>query len=201
MNEKKLRKSADKKLRTKDLIYAGAFGAIYLVLTMIIVLGSAMIPILYILSPLIVGAVCGSVYMLCVVKVHKFGSALILGILFSLVCCSASVPGLVAAIVCALLAELIIFLGKYKSKCMYLISFVVFNLNMACPFMMLIYAKEAFLDRAASYYGDAYRESLSSLMPDWIFLGLVALAIAGGILGSAIAGKLSKKHFEKAGVV
>lgn len=191
---------ADKKLQTKDLIFAGAFGAIYLVLTMIVVLGSAMVPILYVLSPLIVGAVCGSVYMLCTVKVRKFGAALILGVLFALVCCSSSVPGLIAAIACALVAELIIMLGKYKSRKMYMLSFVVFNVNMACPFMLLLYAKDMFLTRASSYYGDAYRESLSALLPDGMFFGLVALALVGGVIGAAIAGKLSKKHFEKAGI-
>lgn len=193
--------AVDKKLRTKDLIYAGAFGAIYLVLTMLIVLGSAMVPILYVLSPLIVGVVCGSVYMLCTVKVHKFGAALIMGVLFSLVCCSSSIPGLIAAIVCALLAEAIIWLGKYKSKKMYMLSFVVFNINMACPFVLLLYAKDVFLNRASSYYGDVYRDSLSNLLPDGMFFGLVALAVVGGIIGAVLASKLSKKHFEKAGVV
>lgn len=54
----------DKKLRTKELIYAGAFGALYIVLMLVIVLGTSMIPILYILAPITVGLVCGTVYML-----------------------------------------------------------------------------------------------------------------------------------------
>ena len=78
----------DKKLRTKELIYAGAFGALYIVLMLIIVLGTSMIPILYILAPISVGLVCGTVYMLCVLKVRKFGAALILGVLFALTACS-----------------------------------------------------------------------------------------------------------------
>ena len=43
-------KTTDRKMRTRDLIYAGAFGAIYLVLMLIIVMGSGAIPILYLLS-------------------------------------------------------------------------------------------------------------------------------------------------------
>ena len=34
---------SDKKMRTKDLIYAGAFGALYIVLMLIIVMGSSAI--------------------------------------------------------------------------------------------------------------------------------------------------------------
>ena len=71
---------SDKKLRTKDLIYAGAFGAVYIVLMLIVVLGTSAIPVLYILAPFTVGVVCATVYELCVLKVHKFGAALILGV-------------------------------------------------------------------------------------------------------------------------
>ena len=73
----------DKQLRTKDLIYAGAFGAVYIVLMLIVVLGTSAIPVLYILAPFTVGVVCATVYELCVLKVHKFGPALILGVLIA----------------------------------------------------------------------------------------------------------------------
>lgn len=116
---------AKNKLKAKDLIFAGAFGAIYLVLMLIIVMGSGMIPILYFLSPLTVGLVCGTVYVLCVLKIRKFGAALILGVLFALVACSnGGFPSIAMGIGAALLAELILFLGKYRSRKMFLLSFV-----------------------------------------------------------------------------
>ena len=43
----------DKKLRTKDLIFAGAFGAIYIVVMLMVVMVCGIVPILYILSPFI----------------------------------------------------------------------------------------------------------------------------------------------------
>ena len=56
---------SDKKMRTKDFIYAGAFGALYIVLMLIIVMGSSAIsPVLYFMAPLTVGLICGTVYML-----------------------------------------------------------------------------------------------------------------------------------------
>ena len=57
---------ADKKMRTRDLIYAGAFGAIYLVVMLAVVMLSGMIPILYLVAPLTVGVVCGTIYEMCV---------------------------------------------------------------------------------------------------------------------------------------
>lgn len=192
----------DKKLRTRDLIYAGAFGAIYLVVMLVIVLGTSAVPVLYLIAPLTVGIVCGTIYEMCVLKVHKFGAALILGVLFALVACGSNIVGLVIAILAALAAELIIKAGNYKSKKMYLASFVAFNINMACPYTMLVYAYDDFMARAAEYYGQAHADGLMAVMPgSYIWFVILGLAILGGILGALIASKLIAKHFEKAGIV
>lgn len=192
---------SDKKMRTRDLIYAGAFGAIYLVVTLILVMGSGMIPVLYIVAPLTVGVVCGTIYEMCVLKVHKFGAALILGILFALVCCSSNIIAFVGALVVAVLAELVIAAGKYKSKKMYLASYAVFNLNMAMPYTMLQFSREEFMQRAAEWYGQAYADGLAAVAPDWVLVIVVGCAILGGIIGALIASKLISKHFAKAGIV
>ena len=76
------------KMMAKDLMYAGAFAAIYIVLMLVIVMGSGIVPILYVISPITVGAVCGTVYMLSVLKVKRFGAALIMGVLFALIACA-----------------------------------------------------------------------------------------------------------------
>lgn len=191
----------DKKMRTKDLIFAGAFGAIYLVLMLIIVMASGIVPVLYIISPLTVGIVCGTVYMLCVLKVHKFGAALILGVLFALVACSSAWQSMLGAVLAALGAELVLYLGKYKSKKMYMLSFVVFNLNMACPFLMLLYARDEFIAIAGSYRGESHAAGLAAVTPSWIYWAILGLAALGGLIGSLLANKLVKKHFEKAGAV
>ena len=187
----------NKKMRTRDLIYAGAFGALYLVVMLIIVMGSAMIPILYLAAPLTVGIVCGTIYEMCVLKVRKFGAALILGVLFALIACTgAGILSFIIAVAAALAAELVIMAGKYKSKTMYLLSFVVFNINMACPFLALQLARDEFLARSVEFYGQAYADSLAAVAPDWVFFMCLGFAIAGGIIGALIASKLIAKHFE-----
>ena len=65
--------NGSKKMSAKELMYVGAFAAIYIVLMLIIVMGSGIVPILYVLSPISVGAVCGTVYMIYVLKVRRFG--------------------------------------------------------------------------------------------------------------------------------
>lgn len=195
--------ASSKKMRTRDLIYAGAFGAIYLVLMLIIVMGCSMVsPILYLAAPLFVGVVCGTVYEMCVLKVRKFGPALILGVLFALVACTSAGPlSLVLAIAFALAAELVIMAGKYQSKMMYLLSFVAFNCNMACPYLMLQLARDEFIGRSVEFYGQAYADSLAAIAPTWVFFLCLGVAILGGVIGAFIADKLISKHFAKAGII
>ena len=187
--------NGSKKMSAKELMYAGAFAAIYIVLMLIIVMGSGIVPILYVLSPISVGAVCGTVYMLCVLKVRRFGAALIM------IACSSNMAGFVMALFTSLLAELVLLLGKYQSKKMYLLSFVVFNLNMACPFSMLLFARKRFFELSVQYQGQSHADALAKLLPEGIYFAIVGFAVLGGIIGAFIANKLIKKHFEKAGVV
>ena len=194
---------SDKKMRTKDLIYAGAFGALYIVLMLIIVMGSSAIsPVLYFMAPLTVGLVCGTVYMLCVLKVHKFGAALVFGAFFTLIACSQSLYAVIFSLGAALTAELILFLGKYQSRKMYLLSFVFFNLNMSAPTMMLLFDYNKFMNLSEQYQGTAYAQTLAKLAFNGkIWYAILGCAVIGGIGGALIAKNLVKKHFEKAGAV
>lgn len=191
---------SDKKMRTKDIIYVGAFGALYIVLMLIIVMGSSAIsPILYFIAPLPVGLICGTVYMLCMLKVHKFGAVLIFGGLFTLITCYRSLYAIILSVVTALTAELILFLGKYKSRNMYLLSFVFFNLNMSAPTVMMLFDFDRFMSLSEKYNGIAYTQSLSKLAFNGkIWYAILGCAITGGISGALIAKNLIKKHFEKA---
>lgn len=189
------------KLKTKDLIYAGAFAAIYVVIMMLVVMTSGMIPVLYLLTPLTVGIICGTIYLLYINKVRKFGAILILAALFGIITGINSLYSVIWSLLMGLIAELIVKAGSYQSKKMFLMSYWVFNLNMIGPFFMLVYAKDTFLKLCAEYYSPEHVEELNRLTPNWIIFGLAGLAVLGGIIGSLIGSALIKKHFEKAGVV
>ena len=70
------------KLTTKDLITAGAFGAIYLVLLTVLSSVLTIVPILFLATPLIAGIILGTVYMLYATKVPRTGAILVLAIAF-----------------------------------------------------------------------------------------------------------------------
>ena len=80
------------KLTTKDLIAAGAFAAIYLVLlTVLAVMVLPIVPVLYLATPLIAGIVLGTVYLLYCVKVPKTGAIFILALLVGAITSMASI--------------------------------------------------------------------------------------------------------------
>lgn len=191
-----------KKRNTKDLILAGAFAALYVVLMLVIVMGSSIIsPVLYILAPLTVGTVTGTVYTLAVLKARSIVPVIVMGGLFLLLASStnpvsAGLTALWTALACAILVT-----GKFKSKRVYNLSFIVYNLTMTAPFAMLAYARETFISMARDILGDAYADSLAAVTPNWIYLGIIGLALAGGVIGALLANKLIAKHFAKAGIV
>lgn len=194
--------TAAKKLKTKDLIVAGAFAALYVVVLMVGVSVLGFIPVLYLIAPLFISIVLGPIYMLYVMKVPKPGAILILAAVVGLI---TSMGGMWFALVWSLalgvVAQLIARAGKYQSKRMYCISYCVFACTNMGPFWALILAKDAFLASCADYYGADYAASIDALTPSWIVFVLIGIAVLGGFLGGALGNRLLRKHFEKAGVV
>ena len=189
------------KLKAKDLIYAGAFAALYIVLVFGIAMVTGIVPIAFILRPVIIGIVCASVYMLYVSKVRKFGAILILGVLVGLVTMSSGIYTLIAAVVFSLIAEFICKSGNYESKSKIKISYWVFNLTMIGPYLILVYAKPQYIAMCETYSGPEYAQAMDRLTPSWIIFVLAALAVIGAMIGTVIASKIMEKHFEKAGLV
>lgn len=93
------------KLTTKDLITAGAFGAIYLVLLTVLSSVLTIVPILFLATPLIAGIILGTVYMLYATKVPRTGAILVLAILVGLITSMATIYPLIFAVVWGLIAN------------------------------------------------------------------------------------------------
>ncbi len=190
------------KLTTKDLITAGAFGAIYLVvLTVLSTIVLPVVPVLFLATPLIAGLILGSVYMLYVTKVPGKGAILILAVLVGLITSMSTIYPLLFAVLWGLIAEVVAGRNGRKSAGALAASYCVFNLTSVGPFFALLVAKDAFLGNVMTYYGADYAETLDALTPNWIFLVLVALALIGGALGGLFGKRILKKHFVKAGII
>lgn len=190
------------KLRTKDLIIAGAFAALYVVVLFITVSAFGLVPILYIMAPFFMAIILGPIYMLYVTKVPKTGAILILAVLVGLVTCVGGMWfALVWSVILGLAAELIARAGKYRLKRLYCISYCLVACTNMGPFWSVVLAKDTFLASCVTYYGEEYAAAVDALTPSWIVLVLLAIALIGSVIGGVLGNRLLKKHFEKAGVV
>lgn len=134
------------KLTTKDLIAAGAFGAIYLViLTVLSSLVLPIVPVLFLATPLIAGIVLGTVYMLYATKVQKKGAILILAVLVGLITSMSTFYPLLFSVIWGILAEVIASRKERKSAGMLAASYVVFNMTSMGPFLRLSSQRKRFL--------------------------------------------------------
>ena len=171
------------KLKTKDLIVAGAFAALYVVVLFAVVTVMGFVPILYLIAPFVNSVILGCIYMMYVMKVPKTGAILILSVAVGLLTSTGGVwVSLIWCLALGIVAELI--------AC-----------SSMAPFWMLAYAKPAFLQSCEAYYGADYAATLDKFTPSWIILVLIGIAMLGGLIGGLIGSKLLKKHFQKAGVV
>ncbi|MFI3200101.1 MAG: MptD family putative ECF transporter S component [Eubacteriales bacterium] len=193
------------KLDTKDLIYAGAFTAIYLLIRFVVVMTLGLIPVLYITLPFFTGIACATIYMMYVMKIQKPKAIFILASLFGI---SLLVTGhFISVFLCipiGLLAELVAKMGKYQSLKMYSFSFLVFNFTMVTPFGQLYLSRELFVEGVRSSYGDDYAQMLSGIL-ETLGGGLLLIqctcAVLGAVIGVLVGNLLFKKHFKKAGIV
>lgn len=194
--------TAAKKLKTKDLIVAGAFAALYMAMLMVGVSVLGFVPILYVVAPFFVSILLGPIYMLYVAKVPKPGAIMILAAATGLLTSMGGVwIALVWSLLVGLAAQLIARAGQYKSRKLYRISYCVFACTNMGPFWALVLMKDTFLNTAREYYGPEYAASVDALTPSWILVVLIGIALLGGFIGGALGTRLLKKHFEKAGVV
>ena len=149
----------ENKLMIQDLISIGVFTAIYFVLVTIATFAtSAIIPGLsYVLIPAVLALISGCVYMLLVVKIQKFGSITIMGLVMSIFFFSSRhfILSFVTNIVFAIIADLIGYISKYKNKAMILLSYIVFSYGLMGPVLPMGFLKDQYVSNLMARGKDA----------------------------------------------
>lgn len=188
-------------LKTKDYIFAGAFAAIFIVFITVMMTIISINPLTQLAGPCITVIAAGPIFFLYVTKVPKRGAILILSILLSLIMISSSIFPLFVCIAIGIIGELLAFIGKYKSKINYSISYGLFGIAIMSPLTILFVAREKYLDQLVSFYGQSYADTLNFYASNSVLIGLFALAFISGVIGSVFGQKVLKKHFERVGIV
>lgn len=192
------------KLNGKDLINAGIFSAIYVVIIMIVACTIGMIPMGFILLTFIVPFLEGIPMMLYLSKIKKFGMIMILQIVIGLamIITGMGYDLLIWGFATGLIAEMILKVAKYKRSMACVMAYAVSCICIAGNYVHWIGASEEWLASKAAGYGEVYMNEIAGYFKIWwVFPVMIVLCFVGGLAGGLIGRKVMKKHFEKSGLV
>ena len=197
-------KNKKEKLNGKDFINIGIFTAIYMVIVIAIACTVGLIPIGFILLPIILPIIGGIPMMLYFTKIKKAGMLLIFEILFGLVMIltGMGVDLLIWGIVVGVICELLFKAAKYSSGKMAIICYGILSTCICGNYIHWISSSENWLSQTAVTYGDTYVNTIhGALTTGWVFPAMVIGGFISGIIGGLIGKSVMKKHFEKSGLV
>jgi len=189
-----------KTLGVKQLITVGIFTALYLIVFFVCgMLGY--IPIIYAILPLLAPVLCGIPYMLFLTRVDRFGMVSILSLLcglFMFLTGHTFVP-LVTAVVTGVAADLIFKAGKYKSRKLSVVGYVVSALWILGAMLPFFIMRDRFYQMMIDSMTLEYTETVFELFDKlaWTF---PIMSIVGGVIGAFLGFAALKKHFKKAGI-
>lgn len=193
-------------IQLKDLIAVGVYTALYFVMVAI-----AAMPVVlllpgysYVFIPVSAALLTGTIFMLMVAKVPRFGAITIMGSIMGIFFfIMGRFPGaLVICVLIALLSDLLAYFFKYKSKKGLLASFIVFSYSTIGPVIPLFLFPNLYVSELAEVGKDAtYIQNIfSSISQNTFYLLIVGIFVAA-IIGGLFGQRMMNKHFKKAGIV
>lgn len=193
----------DVRMSPKDLINIGVFGALYLV----IVFGINMLGFInptVMLVAFVASIVAGGIpFMLFLTRVRHAGMVTIFAIVTAglLVLTGHPLVSFVISIVCGLVAEVIIWIGRYGSRRLSVLAYAVYSVWFVGPVMPIFYDREGYYaDPSMQMMGAEYISQMQALMSPAVLIAFDVSTIVFGLLGGLLGLRLMRKHFEKAGL-
>ena len=192
----------NKKLNVKELVNVGVFTAIYFVV-FFIAASTGMIPIMAVFFPVLSAILAGIPMILFFSSTNKFGAVSIVCILSGLInfAMGFGVQSLFGAIICGVLADFIMKLGKYKSWIHILFGYVVFSEWTVFTMLPMWFMKDEYFEIARATQGDKFADTTSALITNTMLVIVIVGIAIGAVIGAYIGKKVLKKHFKKAGII
>ena len=178
------------KLKVKDLVNIGIFSALYMVISMIVMIPVGIAPILWLIWPGIAGLFGGAFFTLLMTKVPKQGAALILAIITGLLYFATGECTWVIIVtfaVAGILGEAARKVLGYKSfKGIALAGgFTAFGF-IGSPLPMWLFQDAYMKSIEEMGMGVEYVEGLQSMISAGSFIGMLAVAFVGGLIGTLV---------------
>ena len=193
-------------IQIKDLISIGVYTAMYF----IIVAVSALLVVFiipgysYVFIPVISALLAGTIFMLMAAKVPRFGAITIMGSIMGIFFfIMGRFPG--ALFICigvALIADVVAYIFKYKSKIGLFISYLIFSFSTIGPVLPMFFFSDLYIKQLTAQGRDiSYIERAFANISQNTFIILIIGIFVAAIIGGLFGQRMLKKHFERAGIV
>ena len=192
------------KITSKDLISVGIFTVLILVIACVApVIGA--IPGMYLMRTPAAALLCGPIYLLYITKVGKPLCITVTGII------CASVMGLLSFgsvtmflinLVCFIVAEIIAYIGKYKSKFWNSLSYIVLGFWTFAQDGAFWYMKDFMVEFTSGVNApEGFLEGILKLITPQNLVFVLIMTLVCSCLSVVFSNMMFKKHFKKAGII
>ncbi|WP_309139108.1 MptD family putative ECF transporter S component [Nocardia cyriacigeorgica] len=193
----------DIRMSPRDLINIGIFGALYTVIVFAINALGFLNPAVMLFA-LAASIVAGGVpFMLFLTRIQHAGMITVFAIVTAGLLTLTGHPaiGFVITVGCALLAEVIVWLGRYRSRWAGIFAYAVYAMWYVGPLLPVFYDRDAYFSSASmQQMGSDYLEQMNRLLSPTVLIAFDLSTVVLGFLGGLLGSRLLDKHFEKAGL-
>ncbi len=190
--------------KSKGLVSAGVFIALYFVVFLIIGVCCMPVPPLYLCMSSLIAFVAAPVYLMLLAKAPMHGPIFIAAMLPCLFLLLQGNIWIVAltGVVAGILAEIIAGIGKFRDEKLNALSYVFFSQNLLGGFLPIWIMRDYyFTDTLERGMSADFCNTLEAMTPIWVLFVMIIGTVIFALIGLVIGKKIFKKHFEKAGII
>lgn len=187
----------------RDLLNVAIFAVIYFVVVFAIAMLGIISPLVMLLTLPLSAIAAGIPYMLFLTRVRHAGMVTLFGAVVGLLYLMMGHPwqSTLVTISLSLVAEVILWAGRYRSKWASIWAYTVFAGWFIGPWIPMFLDREAYLQsQGMEQMGAEYVAAFNAVVSDGAVLGMWVATLVCGFLGALLGTALLRKHFRKAGL-
>ncbi|MDO4716742.1 MAG: MptD family putative ECF transporter S component [Propionibacteriaceae bacterium] len=197
--------SGRQRLNIKDFMTIGVFFVINSFVGLIVAM-LGVTPVTYVMISSMQGLVLGIPTMLFYSKVKKPGMLFIMALISGLVSILLGLGpyNLIIGLVLSLIAEALLWSGKYQSARNSVLAYAVTSLAATATYIPLFFATRNFIEGSeiARKYGAAMAQGMADIgQQGYLYAIIIAATFVSGLIGGFLGLRIFNKHFRRAKIV
>jgi len=187
----------------RDLLSVAIFAVIYFVIVFVVAMLGIVSPLVMLITLPLSPIAAGIPYMLFLTRVRHAGMVALFGIVVALIFLMMGHPwqSTLITVAASLLAELVLWAGKYRSRWAAIWAYTVFSVWFIGPWVPFFLDRDAYLlAQSKGTMGSDYMSAFADTVTIPAVLIMVAASVVCGFLGALLGTATLRKHFRKAGL-